>query len=210
MCYFRLIFLFEWDYLVSVDSSIIHSGCILKPDAPGRQWSRWCFLSLSCLKWLLTHCTQAPGSRLSHQDMAGAWARRGGCRVLPVTDACRKEVHVPEFTQTSWIQQVTHCLKSEKLPDYEIAALDSTGILFLTGMYIPQDMPLLCRVTLCYLSWARVFLYITMAVTASDRDPKILGPKHGTASASCSSTRLFCASLRDSKHLYQQVHERQK
>lgn len=39
---------------------------------------------------------------------------------IPVTDFPEgKEVRVPEFTQTSWTQQVTVCLKSEKLPDYD-------------------------------------------------------------------------------------------
>lgn len=74
-----------------------------------------------------------------------------------------------------------HCQPEEwetsRLWPRQVRAPDSTGILFHTGIYIPQNMPLLCKVMLCYLSWARVSLYVTMAVTASDTDPRILGPK---------------------------------
>lgn len=79
MCYFRIIFLFERDCLVSVDSSIIYwlvtqdasQSLMLLLFRPGRQWSRWYFSSLNCMKRLPIYGPWAPGSRLVPQDMAG-------------------------------------------------------------------------------------------------------------------------------------------
>lgn len=167
---------------------------------PGRQWSRWHFSSLNCMKKLPIH----------GWDMTLE-------RRLPCIASHR---HLKERRPCPWIHPNLLDTAGHRLPEEwetsrlwprQITALNSTCILFLTGIYIPQDVPLLCKVMLCYLSWARVSLYVTMAVTASDRDPEILvQSQHSLTSASCSSTRLFCASLRVSNHLYQQLHERQK
>lgn len=176
LCYFRIIFLFEWDFLVSVDSSTVSVDRLVTQDAsqtptlllfrPGRQCSRWHFSSLNCMKRLPIH----------GWDMTLE-------RRLPCTASHR---HLKERRACSWIHPNLLDTAGHRLPEEwetsrlwprQIRALDSTCILFLTGIYIPQDMPLLCKVMLCYLSWARVSLYVTMAVTASDRDPEILGPK---------------------------------
>lgn len=161
-------FIIYW--LVTQDAS---QSLMLLLFRPVRQWRGWPFSPLNeetPHPWHMESCKQTCPPWLGH-DPGEEIASHG---YLKERRAC-PWIH-PNFLDTAG-HRLPEEWETSRLWPRQVTALDSTGILFPTGTYIPQDMPLLCKVMLCYLSWAGVSLYVTMAVTASDRDPKIPGPK---------------------------------
>lgn len=173
---------------------------------PGSHRTKLSFSSLGCMNRLPIHGTQGPRSRLATQDTAGVWPQRGSSHVLSVTATWREEVHVPELIQTSWTQQARDCLKSELMPKLCPQIGNSTRLqswCLRICQYYAQS---------CCVTWDRPE-YLCTSPWQSQRQTGMLPwvqSQHSPTSASCSSARLFCASLRVSKHrLCQRAHDRE-
>lgn len=127
---------------------------------------------------------------------------------IPVTDTWRKRSACP-WIHPNLLDTADHRLPEEwetsRLWPRQITALDFTSILFLRICHYCAES--------CCVTWSGPE-YLCTSPWQSQRQTEILRSwvqsQHSPTSAACSSTRLFCASLRVSKHLYQQACERQK
>lgn len=122
-----------------------------------------------------------------------SWRKRSACPWIHPNLLDTAGHSLPEEWETSrlWPRQIT--------------ALDFTSILFLRICHYCAES--------CCVTWSGPE-YLCTSPWQSQRQTEILRSwvqsQHSPTSAACSSTRLFCASLRVSKHLYQQACERQK
>lgn len=199
---------FLWTALYSLSKS----GCVPKPDAPTVQARK----SLARVVFFVSRLYEQTyhlwhtGSwkQTCHSGhgwgMVGAWSWRSSSQVGPVTATWREEVHMLVLIQTSWTQQPTDCWRVTFKLCPEIG--NSTRL--------PSWCLRICHYGKSYrLTWDRPE-YLCTSPWQLQRQTGILAPvqiQHSPTSAACSITRLFCASLRVSKHhRYQHAHERDR
>lgn len=173
---------------------------------PGSHWTRWCFSSLGCMNRFPIHSIQGLGSRVATQDMAGAWLWRSISHVLPVI-ATWSKVQVPELIQTSWTPP-GHGLPEEWVTSKLCPKRDNSMRLHSGCLRVCQYYTKSYCVT-----WDRPE-YLCTSPRQSQRQtgilPQVQSQHSLTLASSFSSTRLFCASLRVSKHHpYQHTHEKE-